>query len=198
MTNDPSHSCFFLGALDDDAAVTGLYWFCHRVWPEISRRLPGARFAITGWNGADRVRDLGAIPGVIVVESIFDASTFIHHSPIAAFPYRQACTVRDDVLHVLTMRKAVIATPVVLEGLDVQSGLHLRAVHTASDWIAVVYHLMMHPEVCTELGAAGRTFVETNHPHAIRFRATAPEPATERLPPIPQPKHTEKQVDKRV
>ena len=198
MTNAPSPSCFFLGALDDDAAECGLRWFCHRVWPELNRRLPEAQFVITGWNGAGRVQDLSGVPGVIVVENIFDASTHIHQAPIVAFPYRQACTIHDDLLHVLTMRKAVIATPVVLEGLEVQSSVHLRAAHTVSDWIAVTYHLLMHPEVCTRLGAAGRAYVENHHPHALQFRSSVPEPASGKQPVAPQPKLIQEKIDQRV
>jgi polysaccharide biosynthesis protein PslH len=184
MTTKQSFSCFFLGSLDSDASVGGLTWFCHRVWPELTQRLPEAKFAITGWNSADGVQELNVIPGVIVASNIIEASTYIDEGSIAVFPYRlETPGARDDVLHALAMRKAVIATPAVLAGLAVQSGVHLRAAHTTSDWIAVTYHLMMQPEVCIQLGEAGRTYVEQNHPRALKFqRSTVPQPAREKLP----------------
>ena len=192
MPFDQSSSLFFIGPLDDDASVDGLCWFCHRVWPELNRRLPEAQFAITGWNRADRVRDLSGIPGGIVVDNTFDVRAHIHRATIAAFPYRQACAVQDEVLHALTMRKAVIATPVVLDSLQMQPGVHLRAVNTVSDWIAVSYHLMMHPEVCAELGVAGRAYVERYHPGQLQFQSFAiPAPAATEPKIVPPPKHTQ-------
>ena len=184
MNNSPSPSCFFLGPLDSDASVGGLTWFCHRVWPELARRLPEAKFAITGWDCPHRVQELSVIPGVIVASSIIEASSYIHEGTIAVFPYRQETNAaQDDVLHALAMRKAVIATPIALEGLQLQSGVHLRAVHTTSDWIAVTYHLMMQPEVCAQLGKAGRMYVQQTHPRALQFQASPiPELATEAIP----------------
>jgi hypothetical protein len=156
----PSPSCIFRGALDDDASVHGLTWFCRRVWPELTRRLPQATFVIGGRGSRQRVQELGVIPGVILACRVLEESTYFREVTIAVFPYRYACAVQEDVLHALAMRKAVIATPVVLDGLNVQSGVHLRAVNTTSDWIAVTYHLMMQPEVCAKLGAAGRDYRE--------------------------------------
>jgi polysaccharide biosynthesis protein PslH len=194
MTTNPSPTSFFLGPLDSHASVGGLTWFCHRVWPELTRRLPAARFAIAGWNSADRVQDLSLLPGVIVASNIIDASTYIQEATIAVFPYRlETHAARDDVLHALAMRKAVLATPVVLEGLAVQSGVDLRVAHTTSDWIAVTYHLMMHPEVCAELGAAGRAYVENNHPRQLKFQPSEVlSPAAEQIPIGPQPKFVQR------
>ena len=148
-------SCIFHGALDDDATVNALTWFCRRVWPELTRRLPQATFVIGGWGSRHRVQELGVIPGVILASSVLEESTYFSAAKIAVFPYRYACSAQENVLRTLTMGKAVIATPVTLDGLDLQSGVHVRMVNTTSDWIAVTYHLLLNPEVCARLGAAG-------------------------------------------
>jgi hypothetical protein len=151
----PHPSCIFYGALNEDASVNALTWFCRRVWPELTHRLPQAKFVIGGWGSRHQVRELGVIPGVILACSVLEESAYFSPATIAVFPYRYACTAQEDVLHALAMRKAVIATSVALDGLDLQSGVHVRTVNTTSDWIAVSYHLMLHPEVCAELGTAG-------------------------------------------
>jgi hypothetical protein len=169
-------SCIFYGALDDDASVNALMWFCRRVWPELARRLPQAIFVIGGRGSRHRVQELGVIPGVILACSVLEESTYFSTATIAVFPYRYACPAQEDVLHALAMRKAVIATPVALDGLDLQSGVHVRTVNTASDWIAVTYHLMLHPEVCAELGKAGGGWGEQKQ----RCKLQLQQPATAR------------------
>lgn len=93
---------------------------------------------------------------------VFEESIYFSAATIAVFPYRYACTAQEDVLHALAMRKAVIATPVTVDGLGLISGVHVRVVNTTSDWIAVTYHLMLHPEVCAELGRAGGDWENRN------------------------------------
>jgi polysaccharide biosynthesis protein PslH len=170
--------CIFHGALDDDASVNALTWFCRRVWPELTRRLPQAIFVIGGRGSRHRVQELGVIPGVILACSVLEESTYFSAAAIALFPSRYACTAQEEVLHALAMRKAVIATPAALDGLELQSGVHVRTVNTASDWIAVTYHLMLHPEVCAELGKAGGDWAEQKQ----RCKLQHQQPATARLP----------------
>jgi hypothetical protein len=175
----PSYpSCIFYGALDDDASVNALTWFCRRVWPELTRRLPQATFVIGGRGSRHRVQEFGVIPGVILACSVLEESTYFSAATIAVFPYRYACTAQEDVLHALAMRKAVIATPVALDGLDLQSGVHVRTANTTSDWIAVTYHLMLQPEVCAELGTAGGDHSEQRQ----RCKLQLQQPATARFP----------------
>lgn len=171
-------SCVFHGTLDDDASVNALTWFCRRVWPELTRRLPQATLVIGGSGSRHEVQELGVIPGVILACSVLEESTSFSAANIAVFPYRYACAAQEDVLHALAMRKAVIATPAALDGLDLRSGVHMRAVNTTSDWIAVTYHLMLHPEVCAELGKAGGDWGEQKQ----RCKLQRQQPATARLP----------------
>jgi glycosyltransferase involved in cell wall biosynthesis len=139
-------------------------------------RIPTATLNIVGGNPVREVRRLAEIPRVTLASDVPDVRPYLDAAAIAVFPLRIARRGQDEVLEALAMGKAVIATPVALEGLHVQSGVHLYSVATTDDWIAVTSHLLENPDLCTALGLAGRAYVEQNHRWELQIERFAELP----------------------
>jgi sugar transferase (PEP-CTERM/EpsH1 system associated) len=156
-------SCVFVGALDYRPNVDGACWFCEAVWPEIRRARPEAQFYLVGRRPVPAVRQLGQIPGVQVVGQVPDVRPYLARAAVAVVPLRIARGLQNKVLEALAMAKATIASPQVLKGLHVESGVHLVGASSAEEWVAAILQLFDNPTRRQELGAAGRRFVEANH-----------------------------------
>lgn len=158
-----SRQCVFVGALDYQANIDGVTWFCKEVWPEIRSRCPEARFAIVGSRPTSSVRRLAGIPGVQLVGEVPDVRPHLAASAVAVVPLRVARGIQNKVLEALAMAKAVVATPQAVEGLKDEVNTSLRVAAAPAAWTEAVAALLERPDDRDRLGAAGRLYVEKHH-----------------------------------
>jgi sugar transferase (PEP-CTERM/EpsH1 system associated) len=156
-------SCAFVGAFDYRPNVEGACWFCDEVWPEIRRQRPDARLYLVGRRPVAKVRSLAAIPGVEVVGQVPDVRPYVARATACVVPLHIARGVQNKVLEALAMAKAVIASPAALVGLGVEPAVHLLAAHTPAEWVEAVLRLYTDADLRSQLGSAGRRYVETFH-----------------------------------
>jgi len=155
--------CVFVGALDYRANLDGAAWFVEHVWPHLRQDHPGARFQLVGSNPGLAARRLADAPGVELVGQVDDVRPWLAKAAVAVAPLRGARGIQNKVLEALAMGKAVVATPQAVEGLAVQSGVHLCEAATPGDWVRTLGALLSDPARRAELGRAGRAFVEAHH-----------------------------------
>ncbi|WP_435011859.1 TIGR03087 family PEP-CTERM/XrtA system glycosyltransferase (plasmid) [Tundrisphaera lichenicola] len=155
--------CVFVGAFDYRPNVDGACWFCREAWPGILDRSPGVRLALVGRRPSPVVRGLARLEGVDVVGEVPDVRPYLAGAAVVLAPLRIARGVQNKVLEALAMGKAVVASPQALEGLNVDSGVHLLVASTPEDWSNVVTHLLETPDLRRRLGESGRRYIEENH-----------------------------------
>jgi polysaccharide biosynthesis protein PslH len=116
----PAGGCnvVFTGAMDYQANVDGVVWFCRNVWPQVRDRLPAARFYIVGQRPAAAVRALAEeFGGVIVTGRVPDVRPYLAHGDAVCAPLRVARGVQNKVLEALAMDRPVVGTTAAWEGL---------------------------------------------------------------------------------
>ena len=156
--------CVFVGALDYQANIDGIAWFCQEVWPEVVRRRTNAQFVVVGSHPTGQVYRLARqTPGVRLVGPAPDVRPYLAEAEVVVVPLRVARGIQNKVLEALAMGKAVLATPQALEGLAVQPGVHAESVAEPADWAEKLCHLWADPHRRAALGQAGRTYVQTHH-----------------------------------
>ncbi|APZ43490.1 TIGR03087 family PEP-CTERM/XrtA system glycosyltransferase [Acidihalobacter ferrooxydans] len=107
----------FTGAMDYQANVDGVVWFCREVWPTIRATHPEARFFIVGRRPAPAVRTLANEAGVEVTGRVPDVRPYLAHAAVACAPLRVARGVQNKVLEALAMGQSVVGTSAAWEGL---------------------------------------------------------------------------------
>ena len=117
----------FTGAMDYWPNVDAVAWFAHEVLPRVRRRHPAAVFHIVGARPAAAVRELGRQPGVEVVGATPDMRPWLAHARLVVAPLRVARGIQNKVLEGFAMARPVLATPMALEGLDLDAAYPLRA-----------------------------------------------------------------------
>lgn len=160
----PQARCVFVGALDYQANIDGLRWFCQEVWPQVRKERLDAKFIVVGSNPTGEVHRLAErTPGVRLVGPTPDVRPLLAEAEIVVVPLRVARGIQNKVLEGLAMGKAVLATPQALEGLAVRPGMEAESAEEPSAWVEMLLELWANPTRRAELGRAGRRFVEIHH-----------------------------------
>jgi len=144
---------------NEDAAL----YFCESILPLIQERYPEARMSVVGKDPSEKVRALAALPGVDVAASVPDVRPYLEGAGIFVCPLRYGAGVKNKLLAALAMEKAVVATRLSIEGLEVEDGHHLLVADSAGEFAAQVLRLIADPALARRLGVNGRAFVNATH-----------------------------------
>lgn len=155
-----SQNCVFVGALDYRANLDGVTWFCHEIWPRVTRRHPRAEFRLVGSRPGKVARRLARLPGVELVGEVPDVRPYLREATMAVVPLRVARGIQNKVLEAMAMGKPVVATPQALEGIQALPEMHLALAATSDQWVRAVSRLLDDAYLGRQLGSAARAFVE--------------------------------------
>jgi polysaccharide biosynthesis protein PslH len=173
----------FSGAMSFPPNVDAVTWFARAVLPRIRAARPAATFTIVGRDPAPAVRELAALPGVIVTGTVDDVRPYLGGSAVVVAPMRSGSGIKNKVLEALAMSRPVVATSVAVEGLATVAGRDLVVADGAAGVAEAVTGLLADPGRAEELGRNGRRLVEGTYTWdacAERYRAIYAELAAGR------------------
>ena len=152
--------CVFTGKMDFRPNVDGVAWFVHDVWGRVRDARPTARLRIVGRDPSPRVMALDdAATGIAVTGAVPDVRPHLAAAGVVVVPLRVGGGTRLKVLEAMAMGKAVAATSLAVEGLDLVPGREVLVADTAADLAAAVLRLAADPAERRALGAAARARV---------------------------------------
>ncbi len=111
----------FLGSMDWEANVDAVLYFCRQIWPLVRAAVPGAVFRIVGRNPHVSVRELAG-EGVEVVGSVPSVVEHLERAAVVVVPLRIGGGTRLKIFEAMAAGRAVVATSIGAEGLDVVHG----------------------------------------------------------------------------
>ena len=168
--------CVFTGKMDFRPNVDAMTWFCREVWPEVRAARSDARLEIVGRNPVPRItalHDDGA--GILVAGAVPDVRPYVDHASVIVVPLRVGGGTRLKVLEAMSMGKAMAATTLAVEGLDVRDGHEASLADSPEDLARAIVSLLGNPEKRRALGATARQRAEQ------KYRWAALVPSIERL-----------------
>jgi glycosyltransferase involved in cell wall biosynthesis len=118
------HEVVFTGAMDWEANVDAVEYFCREIWPLIQEVVPHARFRIVGRNPGTRVRRL-ASDSVEVTGSVASVVEHLRRAAVVVVPLRIGGGTRLKIYEAMATGAAVVSTSVGAEGLDVETGRNI-------------------------------------------------------------------------
>ncbi len=149
----------FIGALDWMPNQQGVIWFLEKVWPHLKKNHPGLTFEIAGKNTPDWLLKRSG-EGVKVLGEVSDAKEFINRHALFVAPLFSGSGIKIKILEAMALERAVLTTPVGLEGIPAQSGVHVLSAETAREFVVNVELCLNQPEVTTGLGKAARQLMQ--------------------------------------
>jgi glycosyltransferase involved in cell wall biosynthesis len=168
--------CVFTGKMDFRPNVDAMTWFCREAWPLVRAGRPGARLEIVGRDPAPAVTALhDPDRGIEVVGAVPDVRPHIERATVVVVPLRVGGGTRLKVLEAMAMGKAIAATSMAVEGLEVRDGHELRLADGAEPLARSIAILLDEPSARAALGDAARALA------VARYRWSALVPEIERL-----------------
>ncbi len=162
---EPCPTAVFVGVLDYEPNIDAVLWFVNRVWPSVRRHVPEARLWLVGKQPAAPIRRLAGRDGIELYSDVPDIRPYVARSHVSIAPLRIARGVQNKVLEAMAMGRAVVATPVALEGIDPPEPPPAVAVESAEAWSENTLRLLTNAAQRERLQIAGREFVERYYNH---------------------------------
>lgn len=157
------------GNLGYRPTVRAALWFADRIWPEVRRLVPAARWLLAGARPASAVRRLADRPGIEVYGDVDDLASFLGRARLAIAPMTTGSGVPLKIVEALAAGVPVVADPWPAAGLEDPSAV--VAADGDAAWLEAVVGLLEDAEAVRRQRALGlETWRAHYHPERIRQR----------------------------
>jgi glycosyltransferase involved in cell wall biosynthesis len=158
---DPRTILFF-GAMDYYPNTDGILFFLREVLPRLKPRYPELKVLIVGQAPPEAVRQW-ADEQVTVTGFVDDVQPYIRRAGLVIAPLRIGGGTRLKIVEAMAMGKAIVATTIGAEGIDVTHGENILLANSGEAFAAQVGHLLDDPLLATRLGTGARLLAETRY-----------------------------------
>jgi sugar transferase (PEP-CTERM/EpsH1 system associated) len=145
----------FFGAINYYPNTDGLLYFLDEVFPRVKRQHPGARLSIVGQLPPPSITER-ASDDVIVTGMVDDVRPYLERAAVVIAPLRIGGGTRLKIVEAMAMGKAVAATRLGAEGLEVRHDEDILLGDTADDFAGQVSRVLGDPALRERLGEAAR------------------------------------------
>ena len=154
---------FYLGALDWEPNIEGLYWFFEKIWPKIIMDNPSLSISVAGRNASDAtIKFLKKQANLIYLGEIEDAYAYIRQQGIMLVPLLSGSGMRIKIIEGMALSKVVIATSVAMEGIDAKDEQDFLLADDEKQFIEKIAFLLKKPEKYQEIAKNARDFIKNN------------------------------------
>ena len=156
-------SLLFVGSFMHPPNVDAARWFVNDIFPRVRAQVPAAQVVfVGGWH--DRIADLATHPGVVVAGWVDDVKEYLASADVCVVPLRWGGGVKLKTLEMMAAGRAVVATDVGAEGIDVTDGADVvLAPISAEAFAARTIELLRDPARCAALGQNARRLAARDH-----------------------------------
>jgi len=162
MASREGETLVFTGKMDFRPNVDAVVWFCEKVLPLLRKRLPQLRFYIVGQSPHRRVLSLAKDPQIVVTGRVEDDRPFMAQARLYVAPLRVGGGTRLKILRAMAMGKAIVATSLACEGIELSGGEVLLA-DTPQAFAEAILELWDDPARRQKLGQRGRALMEARY-----------------------------------
>lgn len=148
----------FFGAMNYYPNTDAAVFFVNEVIPRIVAQRPDVELRIVGAIGEGAVPALAG-PNVNIVGFAEDIRVEIARAAVVIAPLRIGGGTRLKILEAMSMAKAVVATRIGAEGIDVRDEHDILLADDPADQAAAILRLLDEPGVAERIGSAARKTV---------------------------------------
>jgi polysaccharide biosynthesis protein PslH len=131
------------------------------IFPGVQARIPDVILEIVG---GDLPPDILAEAGTNVVAPgmVPDVTPYLDRAAVVVVPLHHGGGMRVKVLEAFAAGKAVVASPLAVEGMDVSDGVEVARAETDEGFATAIIRLLRDPEARVELARGARLWAERN------------------------------------
>jgi glycosyltransferase involved in cell wall biosynthesis len=153
----------FTGTISYFPNLDGVLYFVDKVFPLIKAEREHVKFYIVGKDPPEKIRSYASSSSIIVTGTVEDVRPYLSRAQVVVAPLRIGGGTRLKILEALAMGKAVVATSLAAEGLELVSDEHLVIADDPRAFARTVVDLLGDEKLRARLGANGRKVVEERY-----------------------------------
>jgi len=115
------------------------------IFPRVQAHIPGVCLHIVGDQPSPQIREL-ANETIVVTGRVPDVTPYLDRAAVVVVPLRMGGGMRVKVKEALAAGKAVVASRLAVEGLDVMDGEQILLAESNEQFVDTVVHLLNNPE----------------------------------------------------
>jgi polysaccharide biosynthesis protein PslH len=131
----------FTGAMDWEANVDGIEYFCREIWPKILCEIPRATLQIVGREPGTRINNLKS-SSIEVTGTVPSILAYLERAATVIVPLRIGGGTRLKIYEAMAMGKAIVSTSIGAEGLDVHPGRDIMLADTPGEFAGSVIRFL--------------------------------------------------------
>ena len=151
----------FVGGFQHPPNSDAVIWFVREILPGVLSHIPDLRLHVIGSKVTDAIRAV-ASEHVIVHGFVDDIAPAMDEARISIAPLRYGAGVKGKVNMAMSYGLPVVATPMAVEGMHVQSGQEVLIADTAQGYADAVVALYNDEDLWTRLSTNGLDNVRTH------------------------------------
>lgn len=149
----------FVGNQGHPPNVVAARVLLEEILPAVRRRVPGTRAWVVGPDPSPATRAL-ADPLTEVTGAVEDVTPFLERAAVVVAPLWSGGGMRVKVLEALAAGKALVATPLAVEGLGLRAGEQVVLADTPGSFAGAIAELLEDRERRAAIALAGRGWAE--------------------------------------
>ncbi len=130
-----------------------------KIFPLVQERIRDLELYLVGSQPAAQLANR---PGVTVTGTVPDVTPYLNRASLFVAPLRLGGGVRIKILEALAAGKAVVTSPLAVEGLEIQNGEQLCLAESDEEFAQAILYLLSHPHQRVALARRARLWAQRN------------------------------------
>lgn len=152
---------WFVGGFQHQPNVDAVIWFARSIWPRVRQALPDLRFHIVGSKITAEVQALAG-NGIEVHGFVEDINRFLDGCRMSVAPLRYGAGVKGKVNQSMAYGQPVVATPIAVEGMEIEAGTDALVAEAADEFADAVVQLYQDADLWLRLSDAGLANIQSH------------------------------------
>jgi glycosyltransferase involved in cell wall biosynthesis len=150
----------FAGSMSWYPNSAAMLYFFDEIWPILSQKDKDITFTLVGREPPEQVVELSKKDNRINVTGfVDDVRPYLEAANVYICPITDGGGTKLKILDAMAMKKAIVAHPISVEGLDVKEGLNILLAKSPEQFTKQTLKLINDEQLCRELGENARKCV---------------------------------------
>jgi polysaccharide biosynthesis protein PslH len=156
-TGSPPESLLFIGNFIHPPNVEAAIRLIQKIFPPIQKQIPTINLYIVGDQAPDEIKQLAG-ENIIITGRVPEVTPYLDQAALFVAPMRSGGGIRIKVLEALAAGKAVVATPLAIEGLRLVDGVHISIGESDGELVERIIILLNDPQKRASLARHARAW----------------------------------------
>lgn len=156
-------SVIFRGVMNFIPNRDAALYFHSEIMPLILKEIPNLRYYIIGKEPPEEIRRIHDENHTFVLGLVEDLRPYMAKATVHVCPMRSGSGMKNKILEAWSMEKAIVATSLACDGIDVEHRKNLLVADTPESFAKSVIELIKNRKLRMELGRNGRELAKTRY-----------------------------------